>query len=77
MSLKEGEEPQVVMVLLPNGKAIQAVGSSSEIQTRGIVKTFKLGPDALQYMSKGIGIFTTPKLGALTPGESSMSKGNI
>ncbi|KPK21814.1 MAG: hypothetical protein AMK69_20970 [Nitrospira bacterium SG8_3] len=68
VSIKEGEDQQVLMVLLPDGKAMQAVGSSSGIQARGFVKAFKLGPGVLQYLPKVIGIFTTPKLGALTPG---------
>jgi hypothetical protein len=69
VSIKEGEEQQVVMVLLPDGKAMQAVGSSSGIQSRGTrFRAFKLGPSALQYLPKVKGIFTTPKLGALTPG---------
>ena len=74
VSMKEGDDQVVVMVLLPDGKAMQAVGSASGIQTRG-VKAFKLGPDALKYLPKVIGIFTTPKLGALTPNGTLYVKG--
>jgi hypothetical protein len=74
VSLKEGEDQQVVMVLLPDGKAMQAVGSFSGIQSRGF-KAFKLGPGALQYIPKVNAIFTTPKLGALTPGGTLYVKG--
>lgn len=77
MSMKEGEDQQVVMVLLPDGKAMQAVGSSSGIQSRGdkMVK-LKLGPGALQLIPKVNGIFTTPTLGALTPAGTLYVKGN-
>jgi hypothetical protein len=77
MLMKEGEDQQVVMVLLPDGKAMQAVGSSSGIQRRGdnMVK-LKLGPGALQLIPKVNGIFTTPTLGALTPAGTLYVKGN-
>jgi len=39
------------------------------------VKAFKLGPGALQYIPKVNAIFTTPKLGALTPGGTLYVKG--
>ena len=75
VSIKEGEDQQVVMVLLPEGKALQAVGSSSGIKSRGIRPMIKLGPSALQYIPKVNGIFTVPKLGALTPGGTLYVKG--
>jgi hypothetical protein len=75
MSMKEGEDQQVVMVLLPDGKAMQTVGSFSGIQARGLVKAFKLGPGALQLIPKVNGIFTAPKLGALTPAGTLYVKG--
>jgi len=76
VSIKEGEDQQVVMVLLADGKAMQAVGSSSGIQSRGArMAASTLGPRTLQYMPKVIGIFTTPKLGALTPGGTLYVKG--
>ena len=78
VSLKEGADQQVVIVLMPEGKALQAVGSSSGIQSRGgarMFKSFKLGPKALSFLPKVKGIFTTPKLGALTPGGTLYVKG--
>ena len=74
VSIKEGEDQQAVLVLLPDGKAMQAVGSSSGIQSRGF-RAFRLGPGALKYLPKVKGIFTTPKLGALTPGGTLYVKG--
>jgi hypothetical protein len=76
VSIKEGEDQQVVIVLLPDGKAMQAVGSSSGIQSRGTrFRAFKLGPRVLKYLPKVIGIFTTPKLGAITPSGTLYIKG--
>jgi hypothetical protein len=76
VSIKEKEEQQVVIVLLPDGKAMQAIGSSSGIQVRGFKPVIKLGPGALQYIPKVNGIFTTPKLGALTPSGTLYVKGD-
>jgi hypothetical protein len=75
VSVREGEDQQVVMVLMPDGTARQAVGSSSGIQTRGGVTAFKLGPGVLELMPKVSGIFTVPKLGAVTPGGTLYIKG--
>lgn len=76
VSIKENEDQQVVIVLLPDGKAMQAVGSSSGIQARGFKPVIKLGPSALQYIPKVNGIFTAPKLGALTPSGTLYVKGD-
>lgn len=69
-----GEEDQhLVMLLFPDGTALQAVGSYSGVRPRG----FKLKPGFL----KGIvlptvkAIFTVPKLGAVTPGGTLYIKG--
>ena len=76
VSLKEGEGQQVIVVLLPDGKSLQAVGSTSGVQTRGSrFRAFKLGPRVLKFLPKVIGIFTAPKLGAITPGGTLYVKG--
>ena len=76
VSVKEGEDQQVVLMLMPEGKGLQAVGSSSGIQSRGkMFRAIKLGPRVLSYLPKVKGIFTTPKLGSLTPGGTLYIKG--
>ena len=76
VSVKEGDDQQVVLILMPEGKGLQAVGSSSGIQSRGkMFRKIKLGPKILQFLPKVKGIFTTPKLGSLTPGGTLYIKG--
>ncbi len=76
VSHKEGEDQQVVMVLMPDGKALQAVGSSSGIQSRGLkFRRMKGLKGKLSFLPKVTSIFTAPKLGAITPGGTLYIKG--
>ncbi|MCA9473646.1 MAG: IPT/TIG domain-containing protein [Nitrospirales bacterium] len=70
------EDTQVIMMLMPGGKGLQATGSSSGVQARG-AKNFKLTPGFLKDLNLPTvnAIFTTPKLGALTPGGTLYIKG--
>ena len=77
VSIKEGDDQQVVLILMPEGKGLQAVGTISGIQSRGrMFRATKLAPKTLGFLPKVKGIFTTPKLGSLTPGGTLYIKGD-
>ena len=67
-------DKHVVALLLSNGKAFQAIGSYSGVHARG----FKLKPGFLKGVKLPTitAIWTTPQLGALTPGGKLYIKGN-
>lgn len=69
------DDQQVVMMLLPDGKALQAIGSWSGVQTRGFQAIPAISP-ALRYLPKIVGIFTVPQLAALSPGGTLYIKGD-
>jgi len=83
LAMKEGEDQQVVMVLMPGGKGLQALGSYEGIRTRGLTLKSKI-PDVrknitIQPKIKPFptisGILSTPKLGVSTPGGTLYIKG--
>jgi len=77
VSMKEGDDQQVVMILMPDGQALEAVGSTSGIQGRGATLSKVIRPTrSLKRLPKVIGIFTVPKLAAITPGGTLYVKGS-
>jgi hypothetical protein len=74
--MSAGDDQQVVMMLLPEGKALQAVGSYSGVQSRDLMlQAAPSNRPVLQYLPKISGIFTVPQLAALSPGGKLYIKG--
>ena len=68
LTIPEEEDQQVIMLLLPEGKALQAVGSSSGIRERGMTfKRVRANPRVIRKMPRLKGVFTAPRLGAISP----------
>jgi len=76
LSMPGEEDQHLVMLLFPDGTALQAVGSYSGIHPRGF-KGFKLKSGFLKgaILPTVKAIFTVPKLGAVTPGGTLYIKG--
>ena len=81
--MKEGEDQQVVMVLMPGGEGLQAIGSYEGIQTRGLTlkskipdvrKNIKIQPKIKAFPTIS-GILSTPTLGVSSPGGTLYIKG--
>ncbi len=71
------DDQQVVMMLLPGGQALHAIGSLSGTQPRGLqLQAAPAAPLVLQYLPKINGIFTVPQLAALSPGGTLYIKGD-
>ena len=68
LTIPEEEDQKVIMLLLPEGKALQAVGSSSGIRERGMtLKRVRGNPRIIRKMPRLKGVFTAPRLGAISP----------
>jgi len=77
VAVSGGEDQQVVMMVMPGGKALQAIGTHSGVQSRGMqLQAAPANRPTLQYIPKIIGIFTTPQLAALSPGGTLYIKGD-
>lgn len=77
MTERGGDDQQVVMMVMPGGKALQAIGTFSGIQSRGMqLQAAPANRPTLQYIPKIIGIFTAPQLAALSPGGTLYIKGD-
>ena len=78
MAMPGEEDQHVVMLLMPNGKALEASGSYSGVSTRGKKKfrfNFKGLKGILKYIPKISGVFTTPRFGAISPNGTIYIKG--
>ncbi len=81
--MKAGEDQQVVMMLMPGGEGLQAIGSYEAIQTRGLTlkskipdvrKNIKIQPKIKPFPTIS-GILSTPTVGVSTPGGTLYIKG--
>ena len=66
-------DQHVIALLLPNGKAIQAIGSYSGVRTRR--PKLKFGWMKGLKIPRVNGVLTTPKFGSITPGGKVVIKG--
>jgi hypothetical protein len=74
--MSAGDDQQVVMMLMPGGKALQAIGTISGVQSRGTqLQAAPANRPTLLYVPKIVGIFTAPQLGAISPGGTLYIKG--
>ena len=82
--IKAEDGQQVMMVLMPGGKGLQAIGSDVGIQSRGMTlksskfrhkKRFQPQSLKIQPFPKVTGILSTPTLGVITPGGKLYIKG--
>jgi hypothetical protein len=69
MSMSGEEDQHVVMLLMPEGKALQAVGSYSGVHTRG----FKLKPGFLSGL-KGMALPTVKSILTISPGKKDFNE---
>lgn len=77
VTMSAGDDQQVVMVLQPEGKALQAVGTFSGVQSRDLkLQAAPSNRPVLQFLPKINGIFTVPQLAALSPGGKLYVKGS-
>ena len=68
ITISEEEDQQVVILLMPDGKALEAVGSSSGIRERGMRFRAQRAPTRnLRRLPRIKGIFTAPRFGAISP----------
>lgn len=76
VKISGGEDQQVVMMVMPGGKALQAIGTFSGVQPRGLqLQAAPTNRPVLHYIPQLTGIFTVPQLGALSPGGTLYVKG--
>jgi hypothetical protein len=68
IAIPDEDDQQVILLLMPEGKALQSVGSLSGVRERGMrFRRSTVGPRTLTLIPQIKGIFTVPRLGAISP----------